>query len=147
MTDSSLEGKRLAKAGDFEGALTHLKSAAEETPGSPDAWLALGACYFRLDRNDDFREAIRRALAIDSNHAPTLRFLKKTTGAEVIPAPDTGREKIFMEEGGTSLHSSQETEKPSSGCLGLALVGIAALIISGFCRNPLDFGTIFRLYY
>ncbi|MCA9436250.1 MAG: tetratricopeptide repeat protein, partial [Candidatus Omnitrophica bacterium] len=42
MSDSFQEGKRLAKAGDFEVALPLLEQATREQPDSPDVWLALG---------------------------------------------------------------------------------------------------------
>jgi len=128
MTDSYTEGKRLAKEGDFEEALPLLEQASQEQSDSPDVWLALAACYFRMDRNDDFREAARRAgeEAIDPDHGPTRRFLKKTTGAEAIPAPDSGRDKIFMEAGDPIPPSPQPEETRKTGCLGglLLLVGI-----------------------
>lgn len=122
MTDPASEGKRLAKMGDFEGALPHLEQAVRLRPDSPDDWLALGACFFRLDRNDDFREALRKALEIDPDHAPTRRFLRRVTGSDLIPARDVGREKIFMEEGRSSgpilPQSDPRPEKNAPGCLG-----------------------------
>ncbi|MCA9446702.1 MAG: tetratricopeptide repeat protein [Candidatus Omnitrophica bacterium] len=146
MSDSFQEGKRLAKAGEFEAALPLLEQASREQPDSPDVWLALGSCYFRVDRNDDYREAMRQALALDPDHGPTLRFLKKTTGAEVIPAPDTGREKIFMEAGeGPKLE--EESPKPAgSGCLGALLFLPILVFAAKFFLNHLDSRWIFQLY-
>ena len=128
LTDPYQEGKRLAKEGDFESAVSFLEQAARQYRDSPDVWLALGACYFRLDRNDDFREALRQALAIDPHHAPTRRFLKTLTGAEVIPAADTGRPKIYMREEEALKSRTQETQVSGRGCLGGFLLG-ACLIV------------------
>ena len=131
MTDPFLEGKKLAKQGDFESALPLLRSASETKPESPDVWLALAACYFRLGRNDDFRESIRNALEIDPNHLATLRYLRNTTGGSAIPAPETGREKIFIEEERPicARNEIEETESRSQGCLSLVCIGF--LIFSG----------------
>lgn len=130
MTDPASEGKRLAKMGDFEGALPHLQQAVRLRPDSPDDWLALGACFFRLDRNDDFREALRKALAIDPDHAPTRRFLRRVTGSDLIPARDVGRDKIFMEEGQPPGQvppaSDPQPKRSSPGCLGFVAMILSA---------------------
>lgn len=128
MTESAFEqGKRLAKEGRFEEALPRLEQAAQEQSDSPEVWLALGACYFRSERHDEFREAIRKALALDPDHAPTRKFLRQITGTEVIPAADTGRPKIKVEEGAGVSGESEKEKITGSGCLGI----FAALIASG----------------
>lgn len=133
MTASAAEGKRLAKMGDFEGALPLLEQSVRERPDSPDEWLALGACYFRLDRNDDFREALRKALEIEPGHAPTRRFLRRVTGSDLIPARDVGREKIFMEEGESPgpipPQPDTQPKKDAPGCLGF----IAGIFSAAAC--------------
>jgi len=147
MTDSFEEGKRLAKAGDFEAALPRLEAASREWSESPDVWLALAACYFRLDRNDDFRDAIRHALAIDPHHAPTRRFLKTTTGGEAIPAADTGREKIYMmEKEGRFEETVGTPEKRSSGCMGLLIGTLMGGVTGIWIGSLLDLCAGFQLY-
>jgi len=131
MTESAYEqGKKLAKEGRFEEALPHLSQAAKEQNDSPEVWLALGACYFRTERHDEFREAVRKALALDPDHAPTKKFLRQVTGTDVIPAADTGRPKIKVEEGTDAFAQGEGGEgKSKSGCLGIltALIAVAAL--------------------
>jgi tetratricopeptide (TPR) repeat protein len=131
MTESAYEqGKRLAKQGRFEEALPRLEQAAKEQNDSPEVWLALGACYFRVERHDEFRDSVRKALALDPDHAPTRKFLRQITGTEVIPAADTGRPKIKVEEGAGGLGGVEKEAKTGSGCFGIvaALCALAALV-------------------
>jgi tetratricopeptide (TPR) repeat protein len=132
MTESAYEqGKRLAKQGRFEEALPCLEQAAKEQNDSPEVWLALGACYFRVERHDEFRDAVRKALALDPDHAPTKKFLRQITGTEIIPAADTGRPKIEVEEGAGALDSSDRQEdKAKSGCLGILVAALTVVFLT-----------------
>ena len=133
MTDTAFaKGKALAKSGRFHEALPLLKQAVgEDEASNPDAWLALAACHFRLDENDEFRAAIRKALEQDPDHAPSKRFLVQTTGSDLIPAADTGRPKIVMEEpvppGRGSEGESRQREAARQGCFGLILMILSAV--------------------
>jgi len=134
MTGSPFDqGKALAKESRFEEALPLLEVAARERSDSPDVWLALAACYFRVERHDEFREAIRKALSLDPDHTPTKRFLRQITGTDVIPAADTGRPKIVMEEEAKAFPhiESDKTEelRGGIGCFGI-LLALGILMIA-----------------
>lgn len=96
--DDLKRGKQLALSGDYEASLVYLERSVEGGNATAEAWLALAACYFKLNRNDDFRQAIREALLLDPDHEPTHRFLKRITGTETLPMPNLRNHKIYMEE-------------------------------------------------
>jgi tetratricopeptide (TPR) repeat protein len=128
LDNSFQQGKQLAALGKLPEAVQILERVCGQAP-TPDRWLALAACYFRQTRNDDCREALRKALALDPEHGPTRKFLKRVTGSEAIPAASKGRGAIHVEERPPSPRESPPSQETSgTGCLGVVAAAFLGLL-------------------
>jgi len=68
-------GRLLAKLGDQENALTHLKLAVRQDPGGALAWYEMGRVALQLERLAEAEEALLRSLDLDESIVRAHYFL------------------------------------------------------------------------
>jgi tetratricopeptide (TPR) repeat protein len=62
-----------SRAGNLEAAATAYRDLVAMRPRYVSGWYNLSVVLGRLDRDDEERQAVKRALACDPNHLPSIR--------------------------------------------------------------------------